>query len=96
MKSNIQSLLVKIIHLLSVNGEKKWAETFEQLSKKLDVDYDTTLIEIKRTFGGAGSFNDIVLHQNGQMLTRENRELDKLQDQLYDATIAEIVRSKSH
>ncbi|WP_343648759.1 hypothetical protein [Enterobacter sp.] len=96
MKANIQNLLVKITHLLSVNGEKEWATTFEHFRKELEVDYDTTLIKIKHTFGGAGSFNDVVLHQNGQMLTSENRELNILQDQLYDAITAEIVRARGH
>lgn len=96
MKANIQKFLVKITHLLSDSGETKWAATFENFSKDLEVDYDTTLIKIKRTFGGAGSFNDVVLHQNGQMLTSENRELNILQDQLYDALTAEIVRTIGH
>lgn len=95
MKEKIQHLLTKISLLLSNNDEEKWATTFEQLGKKLDLDYDTALIDIKYTFGGAGSFNDLVLQHKGQMLTFENNELNSLQDQLYDAVTAEIMSRRN-
>ncbi|WMY76420.1 hypothetical protein RHD99_11050 [Buttiauxella selenatireducens] len=95
MKTNIQHLLTKISLLLSNNDEERWAAAFEQLSKKLDLDYDTALSDIKHTFGGAGSFNDLVLHHKGQMLVRENNELNALQDQLYEAVTTEIINRRN-
>lgn len=96
MKSNIQNLLTKISLLLSSHDEEQWATAFEQVSKKLDFDYDTGLSDIKRTFGGAGSFNDLVLHHKGQVLICENNELNSLQGQLYDAVTTEILNRRNH
>lgn len=92
MKTKIKELLVQISSLLLENDQKHWAETFDYFYQKLDIDYNNTLMEIKRSFGGAGSFNDVVLHKDGQMLVRENRELSALQDQLYDALKKEMSR----
>ncbi|RJT32660.1 DUF6966 domain-containing protein [Rahnella woolbedingensis] len=91
MRKKIKELLAQITSLLLDNDQKKWAEQFDYFYQKLDIDYDNTLMEIKRTFGGAGSFNDVVLHKDGKMLIRENRELSVLQDQLYDALKKEII-----
>lgn len=90
MKAQIQNLLVNISRLLAENHEKAWAEKFKQFTLQLDVDYEVTLREIKRTFGGAGSFNDLVLQRNGHALTDENILLNTLQERLYDALQQEI------
>lgn len=96
MKNKIQHLLTKISLLLSDNNEKAWADTFILFNKRLDLDYDATLIEIRCSFGGAGSFNDLVLHRNGQMLVQENNELNVLQEQLYEVLKKEIISRRSH
>lgn len=91
MRTKIKELLVQITSLLLENNQNGWAEKFDSFSQKLDTDYDNTLREIKLTFGGAGSFNDVVLHKDGKILISENRELSNLQDQLYDVLKKEMI-----
>ncbi|MFP2468885.1 DUF6966 domain-containing protein [Pseudescherichia vulneris] len=91
MMTEIKNLLNSISILLDATNEKKWAEQFKHFHQQLDADYDTTLNEIKIVFGGAGSFNDLILQKNGQMLREENIALNKLQDALYDALKKEII-----
>ena len=74
MKTTIQHLLAQITLLLSENNEQAWAKRFEFYSRQLDVDYDTSLSEIKGVFGGAGPFNDLVLHNNQQMQIKEKNK----------------------
>lgn len=38
---------------------------------------------ILSVFGGAGSFNDVILYRDGQPLTAENTRLEALRDELY-------------
>lgn len=96
MKTRIHHVLTTISLLLSENGEKTWADIFSLFNQQLESDYDTTLREIKNVFGGAGSFNDLVLHHYGQPLMHENIELNALQDQLYDALTKEILIRRSY
>ena len=56
----------------------------------LDSDYDQTVIGIRSIFGGAGSFNDLILQNNGKMLQAENNTLSELSDKLYSLIKAEI------
>lgn len=95
MKTKIQKVLNDISLLLAENNEKEWAANFNWLNEQLDLDYEAALSNIKRLFGGAGSFNDLVLHNNGQMLKHENNQLNILQDQLYEALKQEIISRRS-
>lgn len=90
MKTDIQKLLSSICTLLAETNETVWEERLKYFHQRLDIDYDTTLSEIKSVFGGAGSFNDLILQKNGQMLRQENIALNDLQDQLYDALKKEM------
>ncbi|GLR10751.1 hypothetical protein COO59_08875 [Mixta theicola] len=95
MKTKIQKLLRDISLLLAENDEKKWAANLNRFNEQLDLDYEATLSNIKRLSGGAGSFNDLVLHYNGQMLKRENNQLNILQNQLYEVLKQETISRRS-
>lgn len=73
-------------------GEGEKAGVFLQLAteyqtrKKNDV-----LMRIKRMFGGMGSFNDLVLYNNGQVAVAENDLLSTLREELFDLVSKEIM-----
>ncbi|NJQ18406.1 hypothetical protein HCO69_01995 [Pantoea sp. LS15] len=90
MKSDIHVLLNEIIELLVSCNESVWSKKLIYFRENLDSDYDQALLSIRSIFAGAGSFNDLILQNNGKMLRAENNALNKLQDELYRLTKAEI------
>lgn len=84
MKNEIRKTIIEITNILSSNNEDSWAKVFEKLSRELDVDCESSILSLKGLYGGMGSFNDIILHENGTPLIRENDELDDLRHALYN------------
>ena len=83
MINEIKKTLTNIISILHSNNENAWAKTFETLGSELDVDCEASIFALKKVYGGMESFNDIVLHKNGQPLRKENDELEDLSHRLY-------------
>lgn len=93
----IRNLIIEIRSLLERYGEKQWAQEFASLLESLDTAYATgsdnrkqeALDQIRRNFGGMGSFNDFRLSRTaGHRVpaaeqASANRELDRLSTQLY-------------
>ncbi|KJY81678.1 hypothetical protein TW81_17375 [Vibrio galatheae] len=82
------SIIKQIIDLLVSVGESNWADTFTSFKLKL-VNSDSENLQILRSdilgiYGGMGSFNDLVLYSEGQVLIRENQTLDKLRKELFE------------
>lgn len=94
MISDIKEVIDSIVKILSENDEASFAKSFENLKGNLNSDSVDVLYALKRHFGGAGTFNDLVLHKNGQMLKSENDELDDLKHKLYDLLTVEIENVK--
>ncbi|HEC5298604.1 hypothetical protein SPG90_18185 [Enterobacter sp. D2] len=94
MKSNIHTLLNKIIELLVSCDETVWSKKLIYYRELLDSDYDQAVLGIRSIFGGAGSFNDLILQNNGKMLRTENETLSELSDKLYSLIKAEISARK--
>ncbi|UWX93459.1 hypothetical protein N2K86_00410 [Enterobacter mori] len=90
MKSDIHMLLNKIIELLVSCDESVWSKRLINYREDLDSDYDQTVLAIRSIFGGAGSFNDLILQNNGKMLRAENNTLNELSDELYSLIKAAI------
>ncbi|QQN37663.1 hypothetical protein JHW33_25390 (plasmid) [Rahnella aceris] len=83
MKNKIHKLIFSIIDILRESNEEYWANIFEKYSTELEVDYDECLYNLRRLYGGMGSFNDLILHQSGVPLKEKNNELDLLRKELY-------------
>lgn len=83
MKDEIKTVIQEIIHLLLVHNEKMWADQFACLQEKLEGDYRETLGLLATMFGGAGTFNDVILHKDGWPLKEENQALVALKSKLY-------------
>ncbi|MCL6723204.1 DUF6966 domain-containing protein [Enterobacter sp. J706] len=94
MKSDIHNVLNKIIELLVACNESIWSKRLIYFREHLDSDYDQTLLGIRTIFGGSGSFNDLILQNNGKMLRAENNALSELSDKLYSLIKAEISERK--
>lgn len=90
MKSDIHALLNKIIELLISCDESVWSKRLIYFREQLDCDYDQVVSGIRYIFGGASSFNDLILQNNGKMLRAENNALSELSDKLYSLIKAEI------
>ncbi|MBB3322710.1 hypothetical protein [Atlantibacter sp. RC6] len=84
MKNEIKITVINIISTLSSNDEIAWANAFEAAGTALDSHYHDSLLSLKRFYGGIGSFNDVVLHNNGIPLIAENNKLDALRHTLYE------------
>lgn len=91
MKSDIKVLLTQIIDFLIEYHEDVWSKKLIYFREHLDSDYDQALSGIRSVFGGAGSFNDLILQSNGKMLRTENNTLSELQGKLYSMIKAEIL-----
>lgn len=81
------SIIESVIELLVSAGETNWAAAFIDFRKQCDnpdVDNLERLRgEILRIYGGMGSFNDLVLYEQGQPMIKENQKLDKLRKELF-------------
>ena len=83
----IHTLMKDLINLLASNDEDNWASFFKQQQHKFfDLDSRTSAIEkiLNCYKGGMGSFSDLVLHKNCEMLIEENDQLAELKNRLYN------------
>ena len=80
----METILARMVELLRIGEDYDWANDFEKLRGKIATNPDETAYEIRISYGGMGSLNDIVLHRNGQPLTTENDEFDALKTELYN------------
>lgn len=66
------------------SAEIGWANAFSAFIEKIEsIGLEKTKNEIRSIYGGTGSFNDLVLYENGQVLTEKNNNLDKLRRDLF-------------
>jgi len=83
MKEKIRSTINDIIVILQGSNERYWVNIFEKCLILLDNDYEQCLYNLKRLYGGMGSFNDLVLHKADIPVKDENNKLDRLRHELY-------------
>ena len=90
---NLASLLDQISQLLASVGEGNWSTAFEEFSRRcgqIDGEKDRRVLEgeIRRIYGGMGSFSDLVLYSDGQVLVEENRRLEALRNELFEVLVS--------
>ncbi|AWH84708.1 hypothetical protein HYN59_06050 [Flavobacterium album] len=82
---SIKEHCVKIYELLKEAGESGWSNGFRGLIAELEANENISVYrKIISIYGGAGSFNDLVLYKNGAVCSEENNELDRLRNGLYN------------
>ena len=81
-----RATLLRVAELLNGHGDDSWTRAFIQWARDYDHSPESVMQEVRRIFGGMGSFNDIVLHDpSGVPLQSENNELDRLRSHLWEA-----------
>jgi hypothetical protein len=85
MKPGIPELLQQLADLLEQHGEEPWATGLRRLLSEYNVDPNVAKADIRRLYGGMGSFNDVILQDSNGPLRSENDELDRLRSELYSA-----------
>ncbi|MDX2022034.1 MAG: hypothetical protein SF187_17485 [Deltaproteobacteria bacterium] len=71
------------IKLLLAHSEVTWARVLENLGNQAQNDIKHAASELLRLFGGMGSYNDLVLYEGGQVLTKANDELAAARNRLF-------------
>lgn len=76
--------LERLIELLTNGGKADWAKEFIRIKKNIEFDLENSKREIISMYGGMGSLNDVILHNNGVILIAENHEFIRLKSTLFD------------
>lgn len=88
---NVKDYCIEISKLLKSAGENSWYEGFEYFIKEFETSEEKIVLKkIRIIYGGAGSFNDLVLYKNGQVCVDENEKLNKLRKELFQKLIDKI------
>jgi hypothetical protein len=80
----IEGTLRQIAALLRANEAENMARVFDRIAAQVAQDPGGARSDMLSMYGGAGSFNDIVLHKDGEGLVTENDALDELREKLWD------------
>lgn len=91
MKSltDIKNILDEIISVLSIAGESNWSSAMKNFRSRCDsvsnsADQKELMVDIIRISGGMGSFSDLVLYSQGNLMQRETIQLDALRTRLFE------------
>ncbi|QCW99877.1 hypothetical protein FGM00_07105 [Aggregatimonas sangjinii] len=80
----MKQILQDILEILKTVGERQWIPVFENFILGMEISKSKELKKnIRMIYGGVGSFNDLVLYQNGQLCHKENTMLDELRRKLF-------------
>lgn len=75
------------ISILCRSSEANWAAALEALLVQAKVDASSAAPQIMRIFGGMGSFNDVVLVEDGEVLVEANNRLNEARERLHRACL---------
>lgn len=79
-----KEILRSILEILKKVDEKEWIPVFTNFLNDIEIeDFQMLKRQILKIYGGMGSFNDLVLYDDGQLCYNENINLDKLRKELY-------------
>jgi hypothetical protein len=86
---NIKYILDEIIAILSSIGESNWHDALKNFRNRCDSiasseDQKKLITDIMRIYGGMGSFSDLILYKNGQLMEKETSQLDVLRSKLFE------------
>ncbi len=74
-----------ILQVLKSVNEEQWSKFFVEVIENYSQENEQEIKrKIRSIYGGMGSFNDLVLHQNGRMVIEKNRELSVLRSTLFE------------
>ena len=74
-------------HIAELPGrEKPWGTSLRRLLSEYAVNPNEAKADIRRLYGGMGSFNDVILQDANGPLRSKNDVLDRLRSELYSAS----------
>ncbi len=84
----IIDVLDKLILLLANVNEENWKGSLINFRKsfssiKNNQDFKLIKHDILRIYGGMGSFSDLVLYRDGQVLIKENKSIHLMRNDLF-------------
>ena len=88
IRESIILVIKEIIELLSPKTDKDWIILFHKYENIFcnanaeDISYYCS--DLLQIYGGTGSFNDLVLYNDGNVLIDKNKKLNTLREQLLD------------
>ena len=85
MKPTIPERVNRLIELLDQHGKESWGAALRNLISDYDSKPDEVKANIRRLYGGMGSFNDLVFQDKNGPLGLENDELDRMRLELFTA-----------
>lgn len=80
----IQCILIEISQLLIEGNRSDWGSCFFKFSERIETHLTSVKDDLRKLYGGMGSFNDIVLYKNQKLLVKENARLDFLRGRLFN------------
>lgn len=86
MNNEIESLeliIEKLIALFEEFDLRIWEKSYKNMLLCLQEDSDYAKYQLRISFGGMGSINDLILHRDGIPLIEENNYLNELRNKLY-------------
>lgn len=86
LNQRIRSTLEEIIEIFHETAQEKEAQQFSLILKKFEDSESkfSTLQNILSFYGGALSFNDLVISSADNFYPKENHKLDQLRQKLYE------------
>ena len=79
----VELLLTEIAELLQNTGESNWSAAFARSAEQYLSFPDDTRRQILGSYGGMGSFNDLVLYDKDGLLVDANNRLDSMRSELF-------------
>ena len=80
---SLESIIEKLIALFEEFDLKNWEKAYKNMFLCLEEDPEYAKYQLRISFGGMGSFNDLILHRDGIFLVEENDYLNELREKLY-------------
>jgi hypothetical protein len=85
ISEEIAETLRRIAALLGQYGLTDWQRTFLEFTDETQMSPERAMSQVRRVYGGMGSFNDIILQRpNGSMPTEDNDEFYLLRHRLFE------------
>lgn len=86
--TEIKYILDNIIEVLSSVDEPDWLRVLQSFRERAELptirEKESLLSDIIRIYGGMGSFNDLVLYKNDEIMINETTHLDELRRRLFE------------
>jgi hypothetical protein len=81
----IDEIIDLMIELIKGSDQSDWLLPLSNIKNMLQSEPDIARRNIISMYGGMGSFSDVVLYKEGQLLTDESNKLFSLRAQLYES-----------